>query len=445
MTRIAPSPPPPSRLLGHLRAFAADPLGFLDFIRENYDEAVRLRFVHQDSYTFIQPEAVRHVLQENHTNYNKDMYDYKLLGRVLGMGLVTNDGPAWLRQRRLIQPSFARRRMGGYAAVMMRCVDDFARDWRAKDGQVIDVAEEMMRLTLRIVGLALFSRDLLADAETMGAELTRANRLVTRRIFAGYPPFLYGPLDWKLYLSARRLRRGVLTMIRARQEGRESADDLLTTLLAARDADTGQGMSQEQLRDEVLTLLLAGHETTANTLAWALHLLGANPEAYARLEQEARALPSGRALTPEDVAAVPYVSRVIKESLRLRPAVWSIGRRAVGIDSVMGYHVPAGAIVFVSQYVTHRHPSIWDDPLAFVPDRFLPEHESQRRPFAFFPFGGGPRLCIGQEFALVESALILAHIARDFHLGPVPGAAVVAEPLITMRPRSGVRMRLSVR
>ena len=447
--RIAPMPAPPSRFFGHLRAFAADPLGFLDFLRENYDEVARLRFVNQESYMFIKPEAVRHILQENHTNYNKDMFDYTLLKRVLGMGLVTNDGPGWLRQRRLIQPAFARRRMGGYALVMMRCVEEFTREWRAKDGQVVDVAEEMMRLTLRIVGLTLFSRDLLSEAESVGAELTRANRLVTRRIFAGYPPFLYGPLDLKLFLSARRLRRGVTDMIEERQDLSRTdsgvADDLLTTLLAARDADTGQGMSRLQLRDEVLTLLLAGHETTANTLAWALHLLASNPEVYARLETEARALPSGRPLTPDDVSAVPYVSMVIKESMRLHPAVWSIGRRAMAQDTVAGYHVPAGAIVFVSQYVTHRHASVWENPLVFSPERFAPEREKQLPPFAFFPFGGGPRLCIGQEFALVESTMILAHIARDFHLNPVAGEMVQAEPLITMRPRNGVRLRLSVR
>lgn len=459
--RIAPSPPEPSRLFGHLRAFASDPLGFLDNIRENYDEAVRMRFVNISTFTFIQPEAVRHIFQDNHTNYSKDMYDFHLLGRVLGNGLVTNEGPGWLRQRRLIQPAFARRRMGSYAQVMMRCIDDFAAEWRAKDGQVVDVAEEMMRLTLRIVGLALFSKDLLAEAETLGVELTRANRLLTRRILSGYPEFLYGPLDLRLALSARRLRRGVMEMIAERESerGRTASggpgggaddasappEDLLATLLAARDGESAQPMSREQIRDEVLTLLLAGHETTANTLAWTLHLLGANPAANATLSEAASLLPKDRSLTPDDVSRAPYVGMAVKESMRLRPAVWSVGRRVVADDIVGGFHVPAGSIVFASQYVTHRHPTVWEDPLRFLPERFLPEAEKKLRPYAFFPFGGGPRLCIGQEFALVEAGLILARIARDFTLTPESGSRVEPEPLITLRPRGGVRMRIGVR
>ncbi len=440
--REAPAPPSPSRFFGHLREFAADPLGVLDSVRENYDDVVRLRFVNVDSYTFIQPKAVRHILQENHTNYDKATFDFQLLKRLLGNGLVTNDGPGWLRQRRLIQPAFSRKRIADYGVVMSRCVDDFVRDWRDRDGQVVDVAEEMMRLTLRIVGLALFSRDLLGEAESVGRDLTRANRLVTRRILAGYPPFLYGPLDLRLFLASWRLRRGVERLIDERLDRPDEHGDLLSTLLGARDAETGRGMSRRQLRDEVLTLLMAGHETTANTLAWTLHLLGENPTAAARLEEEVASLPGNRPLTPADVAGTPFVWSVIKESMRLRPAVWSVGRRAIREDVIQGFRVPAGAVVFISQYVTHRHPSVWEQPLEFLPERFAPEREREIQPFAFFPFGGGPRLCIGQDFALLESALILATIARHFRLEAEAGHVVRPEPLVTLRPKTGVRMRI---
>lgn len=442
-------PAPPSRFFGHLRAFASDPLAFLDGLRLQYDEAARLRFINQESHIFIDPRAVKYILVDNHRNFDKDMYDYRMLRRVLGMGLVTNDGPSWLKQRRLIQPSFSRKTLGTHSKVMLRCIDEQVQEWNGKSGQKIDVAEEMMRVTLRIVGLALFSKDLLGEANAIGNELTRANRLVTRRIFAGYPPFVPGPLDLRLALSARRLRSGVLALIHERQAAlaqghSQQPDDLLHALLAARD-EQGRGMSAQMLRDEVLTLLSAGHETTANTLAWTFHLLGENPREYARLKQALEVLPAEGPITPEQVGSVPYVYMVLKEAMRLRPAVWSVGRRVKADDVILGYRVRAGSIVFVSQYVTQRHPKFWQDPTSFDPERFSPQNEAQIPPYAFFPFGGGPRLCIGQDFSLLEAALILARLVRDFDLAPVDSRKVVPEALITMRPRNGVLMRLSRR
>ncbi len=446
MPREVPQLPGGLPLIGHILAFARDPLGFLDRTGERFSEIVRFRFGLEQGYLFIHPDAVERVLQSNHTNYDKQTFDYRLLAaRLFGTGLLTNEGASWLKQRRLIQPAFHRKRIELYGRRMHECTADLVTEWKRRDGESVDLAEAAARLALRIAGLALFSRDLTKEAAALGDALDRANKLLTKRVFTGVPNFVHFlPLDFRLRRAVKELRRIVNEIIDARRNHPDEHDDLLAMLMNARDED-GQAMNADQLRDEVLTLLLAGHETSATALTWTLYLLARNPEKREVLEQEV-----GRGTVPAfaDVPELAYTRGVVLEAMRLYPPVWTVARRAIGADDVMGYRIPAGAQLFVAQWLTGRHPQFWEDPLTFSPERFVPNAGPAKRDgdfgYAYFPFGGGPRLCIGADFALAELVIALAGIAANVHLEPVR-KDVSIEPLITLRPKDGMPVVIRVR
>jgi cytochrome P450 len=359
------------------------------------------------------------------------------------MGLLTADGDTWLRQRRIAQPAFHRQKIAALSGVMVRAALDLADAWRApaESGRSIDVAAEMMRLTLRIAGETLLSTDVSGDADTVGRAVTTVLEDSPNRIYRSLsvPLFIPTRKNREVLAAMKALDAVVFRMIGERRRG-GGPEDLLSMLLQARDETTGEGMSDKQLRDEVMTIFLAGHETTANALAWTWYLLSKYPAAYRELRRELDTVLGGRPPGLDDIPRLKYTTMVIEESMRLYPPVWIFTRAAREPDVIGGYPIPAGSYVFTSPYVSHRNPVFWENPEGFDPERFAEGRASSLPRFVYFPFGGGPRQCIGNTFAMMETMLVLAALAQRYRLDLVQGARVEPEPVVTLRPRSGIPM-----
>ncbi len=424
-----------------------DPLAFLRWAAREYGDVVRF-----DAWPFIvhvlyHPDHIKHVLQENNRNYWKG----NLIGRVkplIGEGLFTSEGDFWRRQRRLAQPAFHRQRIEGFATIMSTAGARMLDGWKtaAAEGTPIDLMEHMSRVTLRIVGQALFGVDLIGEAAGVGRAMLAALQFVSEEAFSIFPSVLMIPTPRNLRFRRARaeLDRVVLGIIEQRRHsgagGAAAGDDLLAMLMAARDEDTGEGMSDRQLRDEIMTFVLAGHETTAVTLAWACLLLAQHSEVGDQVRREVASVLAGRTPALADLPQLELTRRVIDETLRLYPPVAVISRETFAADEIGGYTIPAKSGVMVSPYITHRHPALWDDPERFDPERFTPEQIAARPRFAYFPFSGGPRLCIGNEFALMEAQILLAMIVQRYRVDVAPGHVVQHEIRVTLRPRQPMLM-----
>jgi cytochrome P450 len=424
-----------------------DPLEFITRITQQQGDILRFRFLFTPALLINHPDYIRHVLQDNHRNYDKHSFDYEVLKPVVGNGLLTSDGDFWLRQRRLIQPAFHRQRIAALGEQMVQATETMLAGWEAfeRRGEPVDAAAEMMRLTLTIVGRALFGQDLSSAAARVGPAFSVVNAGVAA-LFRSFIPttlkFRLPPMKGAI-AELDEVVNGIIAERRAAiQAGESPGDDLLGMLLQARDEDGQTGMTDKQLRDEVVTLLLAGHETTANLLAWTWYLLSKNPAAAEHLRLELRRELAGCPPSIDDLPRLKYTRMVLQETLRLYPPAWIISRRAIQDDVVGGHPIPAGTVISISPYAMHHHPGFWANPEGFDPQRFSPEQVEGRPQYAYFPFGGGPRLCIGRDFALQEAIIILATVAQRYRLDLVPGHAVVPEPLITLRPREGVKVRL---
>jgi cytochrome P450 len=430
-------------IIGSLREFQRNPLGFSLEVGENYGDIARVTMLGEESIFVNDPDAIQHVLQTNSRNYDKQTMDYQLLYPLVGQGLLTSDGDAWLRQRRLMQPAFHRQRIAALGQMMVDETLAVLARWQdaAQQDAAIAVDQEMMRLTLSIVGKALLSVDLGAEASEFGQAFKQANARF------GYENMLSIMLPWLPTRQNRQYKAAVQTMdrlvyeiiARRRAEPGEH-DDLLTMLLAARDEETGRGMTDRQLRDEMMTILLAGHETTANALTWTFYLLSQHPRAAARLHAEVDDVLAGRPPGVADLPRLPYTRMVLHEALRLYPPVWSLARRAVEADELAGYPIPAGSVIHMSFYALHRHPRLWDEPDAFRPERFAEAETEKRHKFAYLPFSAGPRKCIGDQLALTEGQLILATVAQRFDLALAPHQRIDTAALITLNPKHGMRM-----
>lgn len=439
----AKKPPAPRGLplIGNTAGLRHDAPGVLLKGARQYGSVVQYRFVVWRVYAINHPDGAKRILQDNNRNYNKDVVDYILLRYFLGEGLLTSDGDSWLRQRRLMQPAFHHQRIAGFASLMTVEAQATLAEWESlrRSGEALDLSAAMIRLTLRIVCRALFSTDIEQETNIIGTAFTELNRRITRYSYFPFPPLsVPTPGNRKIAASANTLQRVVDTIIAHRRQDHAEHDDLLSMLLHAQDADTGEHMSDEQLRDEVTTLLLAGHETTSNALSWTWYLLGQHPDVEAKLHAELDSVLGGRLPTMDDLERLPYNRMVIEESLRLYPPAWLISRNAIAEDEICGYRIPAHAYVLLSPYTVHRHLDFWEHPDTFDPERFTPERSAARPRYAYFPFGGGPRQCIGNTFALTEAQLILATIAQRYRLALVPGHEVSTEALITLRPRNGI-------
>jgi len=389
------------------------------------------------------PDLVEEVLVTRNRHFIKH-FALRMTQTTLGNGLLTSEGEFWRRQRRLAQPAFHRDRIAGYAAVMVEYAERMLAGWA--DGQVRDVHDDMMRVTLEVVAKTLFDADISGDSADASAAMETLMRCFTARVgrIIRLPERFPTPVNLRLRRAARRLDQILFRIIAERRAGGEDRGDLLSMLLHAQDEDDVR-MTDHQLRDEAMTLFMAGHETTADTLTWAWYLLSQDPEVEARLHAELAEVLGGRAPGVADLPRLAYTEHVVTETLRLYPTVWLLGREAIEPCEVGGYRVPVGTTVYMSQWVVHRDPRFFDDPEVYHPDRWA-DGLAQRLPrYAYFPFGGGPRICIGNGFAMMESVLLLATIAQRFRLALAPGAMIKPLPTMTLRPDGGIKMVLAQR
>jgi cytochrome P450 len=423
-----PFPPGPRSWVpgASLRAMQRDPLGFLTGIAREFGDVVHFTFGPQHLYLVNHPDLIRDVLVNKQRSFMKGraLQRTKIL---LGEGLLTSEGELHMRQRRLMQPSFHRDPIARYEGVMVANAERTAQEWR--DGTTIDVAYEMMRLTLSIVAQTLFGADVSSEVDEIGRALTELMEVFTILLnpFTEWLQKLPLPKMRAVQKAIDRLDATIYRMIEERRTSGVDRGDLLSMLLLAQDeAAGGGGMSDRLVRDEAMTLFLAGHETTANALSWTWYLLAQHPEVERTLHEEI------------DSGGTAYPKMVLAESMRLYPPAWIIGRLALEDVEIGGFPIPRGAIVIVSQYVMHRDPRYWPDPQRFDPQRFA--NDSSRPKFAYFPFGGGSRICIGEGFAWIEGVTVLTTLARKWSLSLAQRLPVAAKPVITLRPRGGIRM-----
>ena len=432
-------------MLGNMPHYARDPLGYLTRCSREYGDVVTLRFPGTLAYLISAPYHVEQILVKNNRNFIKDRYTRMELS-VLGNGLLVNEGDSWRRQRRLAQPAFHRRRVEAYGETMVSFTGRLLEDWQ--DGEVRDVHAEMMRLTLEIVAKTLLDADIAGEAEGVGEALGKIMDYFSDQGSGSFlrmlPDSVPTPANLRYRRAVRQLDGIIYSIIAERRRSGADTGDLLSMLLHAEDED-GNRMDPKQLRDEVMTVVLAGHETTAIALSWTFYLLGKNPDAEANLLAELEEVLGGQTPTVRDLPELRYADAVIKESMRLYPPAWAVGREALGECEIGGYHVPPKTQMFISQYVVHRDPRFFDDPEAFDPSRWQDGRTDDLPQYAYFPFGGGPRLCIGSSFARMEAVLLLATIARRFRLEPINSDPPPPQPSITLRPRGGIEMKLNKR
>ncbi|RKH06773.1 cytochrome P450 [Corallococcus carmarthensis] len=416
--------------------YRKDPLGF--FLRyADRGAVVRTRFVGTGIYLLNTSDAIEHVLVKNFRNYPKDAFQKRALESVVGQGLFTSHGDVWLRLRRMMQPAFHKNLLAAHGSVAVKA----ANTWLAsrREGEAFDAYTEMMALTLDVVAGTLFGANLSAQARELGRAM-EVVMLHAQFLFdtpIPLPAWLPTPGQRRFRTGLRALHAVVDDVVERRRKQGASGDDLLGLLLEAQ-AEDGEHLTDAQLRDECLTLMIAGHETTAAALALSLWLLARHPEAEATLRRELATVLGGREPTVADLPSLPYCEQVVKESLRLYPPAWGMSRVAEADDRMDGVHVPAGTVVAWSQWALHRDARYFPEPEAFRPERWADGLERRIPRFAWCPFGGGPRLCIGAGSALMVIRLVLATVLQRFHFDAAPGPAPEVLPAITLRPKGGI-------
>ncbi len=423
-----------------------DPLGTLERAHAEFGDATCFRVGPFRFVSLADPDLAQHMLVRNHRNYVKSR-SYEGLRLVLGNGLVTSEGEHWRKQRKLAQPAFHRQRLAALAEIMAQCVEERLLDWdaRTRRGSVAtDVHREMMELTLRIVGRTLFGTDLGSDLGALGPAVTtcmyKANDYAESIV--RLPLWLPTPSNVRFARAKKVLDDIVHHIIDERRRSGEQRDDVLGMLMAATDESGTERMSDDDLRDEVMTLFLAGHETIATTMSWTWMLLHRHPEVAERVRTEALEVLGGRAPGFEDLPRLAYTGQVIDESMRVYPPVWMVERAALEEDRLGPWRIPPRTIVGVSPWIMHRHRALWPDPLRFDPDRFAPERAEARHKYAFLPFGAGPRICIGNHFALMEAKIILATVIQRYTVEVTRPERVAIDPRVTLRPKDGMPGRL---
>lgn len=446
MTKITRPPGPKGNfILGSISQFSPDPLKFLVDTAQTYGDISFIRLLNLNVYLLAHPDYVREVLVSKAKSFQKDELDVRILGAFLGNGLVTSNGEFHKRQRRLAQPAFHMKRITSYADVMVNFTNEMLDEWRS--GETRDIADDMMRLTMYIVSKTLFDADVKEVAELAGNAVHDMQGVSNRRYRM--------PIDIPAWIPTKDNRitkravadlNGVIEQIIAeRRASNEDKGDLLSMLMLSQDED-GSQMTDQQLRDEVVTLFAAGHETTSNLLSWTWYLLSEHPDIEAKLHEELDSVLSGRAPSLADLSDLPYTLMVIKEAMRLYPPAWILNGRVALEDVEMGgYTIPKGSRVFIAPYVMHRLPQYFSEPNEFRPERWTPEFEATLPKYTYIPFGGGARVCIGNNFAMMEAHLILATIAQRFMLTVEPNFPVVPNPQITMSPEFGLLMQVQER
>ena len=446
MPSVAAAPGPRLSFISSLiyRPGGGNPLEFFTTLARTYGDVSSYRMAGEQLFLVNEPQLIRDVLVTHNRNFTKSR-GLERSRRLLGQGLLTSEGAMHLRQRRLMQPAFHRDRIAGYGDLMVGYADRMRQGWRG--GATVDIAREMNRLTLSIVGKTLFDVDVEQQAAAVGEALTAVMESFWMMMlpFAEVLERLPVPRLRRARMARARLDAIIYRMIADRRASGRDHGDLLSMLLTAQDEDEGGGMTDQQVRDEAMTIFLAGHETTANALTWTWYLLSQHPDVEATLHAEVDRVLQGRLPTITDLASLSYVERLVTESMRLYPPAWIIGRRAIAEYQLGQYVAPPRSILVMSPYVMQRDPRFYADAERFDPERWTPEFRAALPKFAYFPFGGGPRQCIGESFAWMELILLVAPIAQQSRLRLVPGHPVEPQPLITLRARHGMRMTIEPR
>jgi cytochrome P450 len=441
--RLAPSPPG-SLFAGHLYRIRGDVLGLLRESTRDYGDVVRFRVGPLVMHLVNHPDHVSHVMIRNRANYDKASRSSECLGLICGESLLTSNGAVWQQQRRTIQPMFHRAAVAGFIDSIAACTRAMLVSWetRARHAEPVDAASEMMKLTFRIVGRCLFGTELEQEARAVEG----AMHILVTHTYNRWRSILNPPAHWRTPANLRfrkalaEVDEIIVKLIDRHRRNPPEIPNLLTMLIGGRDAETGASLSDAEIRNEVITFLLAGHETTANALSWALYFLCEHPQHAAAIREEAQQICGGRHPEMSDFPQLAKTLHFFEETLRLCPPIWAMERHVIADDEIAGYHIPKNSGVIISPYVLHRHPDFWERPDSFDPDRFIKrDHPS------YYPFGAGPRFCIGSEFALAEARVILPVILATYDLSAVPGQRVEADPAITLRQKHGFQLMLRPR
>jgi cytochrome P450 len=451
---IGAVPPGPkgAPVVGSLLALRKDPLGTMERAMLEFGDVVRFTggvgTLRVEAFALFSPEGAQHLLAGASDNYGKTGEAFQEIRDLLGNGLLTSDGDEWKRQKRMVQPLFIHRRVAGYVPMMVDEAQRIVARWStaAARGDSVDLHHDMTAATLRVVGRALFGADVDHAVAVLRDPVPYLSRRAIRRSMSPVkvPPTWPTPGNRRATRDQAAIHGLVDDLIASRRATPSHEEDLLTLLLGAQDPENGQGLSDLEVHEQALIFLLAGHETTATSLTFTLHLLGHHPDVQKRLHDEIDEVLGGRAPTLEDVRALEYTTMVIKEAMRLYPAAPSVARVPVRDDLFEGYRIPAGAAVLANQWVTQRHPKHWDAPERFNPERFTPEREKARHRYAYFPFGGGPRACIGQYFSMLEAVVIVAMLMQSFSVSSADRPVRLFNG-ITLRPAEAIPARIAPR
>jgi cytochrome P450 len=414
-------------------------------LARRYGPVARFQVAWYRYFVLSHPDHVLHVLQERFGNYTKQTHDYWLLKQIMGRSLLTGDGSFWKQRRRLIQPLFQRRQQEHLAVQSVEATDAMLHEWRwlASNGQPLEIVEQLVRLTLRVIGRILFSTDFVDEAPAVAAAVRTINGAASWnwRTALALTPLVNSP-----YRQARRLLdRLMYSLVADRRSSATATDDLLSALVQARYEETGAPLTNDEIRNEAMTMMLAGHDTTAHHLAWTLYLLARHPQVDEKWRRELHTVLGERRPTLADLPRLTYTRMIVDESMRLYPPIWTIPRYAVEDDELSGYRIPAGSVVLLAIYSLHRDPQWWRDPEEFHPERFDRVAETAPRAGAYAPFGWGQRTCVGAQFATAESQLILARLGQQFTWRLAPNQQVVPEGFITLLPKHGIRLYVQPR
>lgn len=433
--------PESNSIVGSLVDLGNDPLGFLARCARDYGDIVPMRLGLNPACLITNPKYIEQVLKDRETFIKSR--GFRVLKTLLGEGLLTAEGDSWLWQRRLAQPVFHQKRINGYARAMVEYTEQMLATWR--DREIRDIHADMMRLTLKIVMKTIFNAQVdegeaktVAHALDVAMHWFESKRRQNFLVWEWFPR----PENIRYRHAIAEMDAAIYYLIQQKRNSGEQTEDLLSMLMHARDEETGQQMNDKQLRDEVATLMLAGHETTANALSWTWMLLSEHPQVRDKLHLELERVLAGRSPTVEDIPQLHYTDMVVKESMRLYPPVAIFGREAARDCTIGDYDVPKGCLIQIGQWVMHRHPRYFENPEVFQPERWSDDLEKRLPKGVYIPFGDGPRICIGKGFALMEAVLILATIAQKFQPNVLPDFPIVPQPSITLRPESGIKVQI---
>ena len=438
--------PPGPRLRGLFRVFSESPPEFILGLTREYGDVLRFRGFFP-VFAINHPDYLRQILTQAYPKYTKDTIEYRVIARTLGSGLVTNDGPDWTRQRRLMQPVFSSRTINAFDTTINELTAHIATQWASKRAdETVWLDRDMSRITFQVVSRTLFGADIDDIADEMVDILAVINRHPLQfSAFMTLFPWLPLPSNRRFLRIKRRLAEIVDGLVAMHRDGDSSRHDIVDRLLAARDEETGEGMTKTQMRDEIITLMLAGHETSATALTWTFYLLAQHRDVEARLCEELENVLGGRAAVSSDLPQLPYLKQVVQESMRLYPPVWGIARRCTEETEFGGYRIPRGAYIAVTMYALHRHRDFWPDPDRFDPDRFAANRAESRHSYCYLPFSAGPRACIGAGMAMLEVQLVLAQLLQRFRASPLAGHPVVPQAVVTLKTRYGLPVHITPR